>query len=491
MNIGSKWLAWGLGGALGVAAADAVPGQASADGGVSANDLRVLPGRASGQARDVAVDASGNAYLVGGTAARDFPRTIGPEHQGDHDVFVAKLDPHGALLWARLLGGPKYERAYAVEVDREGFVYVGGRAGEGYPTTAGALQTRFAGDDYPNKKYGKQDGFVTKLSADGAIVWSTFFGGKDAGILRDIDVDAAGQTYLAYGGCRLPNPHVTSGALASSHPGGNCGLVAKLSAAGDRVVWATYLGGSDGETSLSTPSIRVHSDDTVVVTGPTASARMPVTERAFDRELSGRTDMYVARLTADGAGLIFGAYLGGSGAEFGDTHNLALTAAGEVVVAGTTKSEDFPVTPGALQQRFAGGGGQYNQTGDGFITRLAADGSRILQSTYLGGRSGDGIEGVVVDAEGRVAVSMGTYSMDLPLAGGGQRCAPLREDCPDGYSALLRADLGGLLQAGYFGGSDWDLGLALALGPGGERIVVGETCSGESGEKNPFVLWVR
>ena len=112
-------------------------------------------------------------------------------------MYVAKLDPQGNLVWSTFIGGPNYDRAYAVEVDAQGFVYVAGRAGDQFPVTAGVFQPNFNGspDILP---YGPQDGFLCKLRPNGsAIIWCSYFGTDDNKMIRDIDLDAQGNIYLA------------------------------------------------------------------------------------------------------------------------------------------------------------------------------------------------------------------------------------------------------------------------------------------------------
>jgi hypothetical protein len=437
-------------------------------------------GSAEGQVRDVAVDRSGNVYIAGGTGSSDFPRTGGAPHQGSYDVFVVKYSSAGRLLWSRLIGGPNYDRAYAIEVDDRGYVYLGGRAGPGYPVTPGVVQARFGGDSNPNRAYGLQDGFVTKLSPDGAhIIWSTFFGGNDRGILRDIDVDDAGNVYGALTGNSVDNPHVSKGAFATKRPSPNFGVVAKISADGTKVLWASYLGGTDGQYAFGTPSIRVDDEGYVVVVSHAACGDMPTTAGAYHRTKAGQSDMHIAKFLPDGSDLVFATYLGGSDIEYGDTHNAALAADGSVIVAATTKSADFPVTEGAAQTRYGGSGGGYNQQGDGFIAKLSADGTTLLASTFYGGTSGEGLEGVAVDPQGSIYVSGGTYSTDMPITAAGRRPASLGPRRPDCCAAKFAPDLTRMLYSTCFGGSDWDLGLAVAVDSNGVFYMTGETKSAD------------
>ena len=146
--------------------------------------------------RDVATDGAGNIYVTGGvfsglpTAASAYDKTA----NGNSDVFISKFDAAGNLVWSTYLGGPNYDRAYAIEVDVGGYVYVAGRAGEKFPTTPGVVQPNFGGDVKPTRMYGAQDAFVTKLSPDGSqLIWSTYFGSDGNDTARDMDIDKEGN----------------------------------------------------------------------------------------------------------------------------------------------------------------------------------------------------------------------------------------------------------------------------------------------------------
>ena len=154
----------------------------------------------AGSVRDVTTDAKGNIYVTGGTNSPNFAGTLGAYHvhlnPGEpesrevtrSDAFVMKLDSKGKIIWSTLLGGPNHDRAYAIEVDAAGYVYVAGRAGDGFPVTKGAFQTQFMGGQGA-RFYGNQDGFVAKLSPDGSkIVWASYFGATDSEIVRDLDL---------------------------------------------------------------------------------------------------------------------------------------------------------------------------------------------------------------------------------------------------------------------------------------------------------------
>ncbi|HEU4370230.1 MAG TPA: SBBP repeat-containing protein, partial [Methylomirabilota bacterium] len=365
--------------------------------------------------RDVASDHAGNIYLAGGTDSRDFPTTQGvaqPALAGGTDVFVMKLDPQGRLLWSTLLGGPSDDRAYALEVDAEGYVYLGGRAGAGFPVTAGAFQTEFRGGPPVRGVYPSQSGFVAKLSPDGRrVLFASYVGAFDdpSHPVRDIALTADGQIYACTSTSTGNYPAAVRaafrGGALSSRPGDKDGVVLKLKGDGSRVVWATFLGGSSREQGEC--SIRSGPDNSVTYMAVTTSPDAPTTPGAYDRTLDGPSDFYVVRLPADGSRLLWATYLGGSGPEDTETHGLAVDAAGHSYVVGGSTSTDFPTTAGALQRTYRGAGGQgtgarSNHQGDAVVAKLSGDGRRLLAATYVGGRFGDAGEGVGLDARGNV-----------------------------------------------------------------------------------------
>ncbi len=425
--------------------------------------------------RDVAFDADGNVFVTGGTASSDFPTTPGAYDRtfnGWHDVFVAKFDPHGDLIWSTFLGGPNYDRAYGIEVDALGFVYLTGRSGRNFPVTPGAFQMDFQGF-YTGNAYGHQNAFVAKLTPDGSdVVWASYFGPVQGN--RDLAIDQEGDVYVASGynpanGGTFPRAWFGN-AFQKKPSGDDDGVVAKIRSDGSAVIWATYLGGSGREGA--TPSIRVDArGHPYLLFGWTNSNDLPTTPGAYDRSYNGGWDVYLAKLTPDGSDLIYATYLGGSAMEFSETHGLALDNQGNAYVAATTMSVDFPYTPQAVQQSYGGSGGGGNYPGDGFIAKFSPDGRWLLASTFLGGRSGDGIEGVAVDAQGNVYVSGATYSDNFPVSA--RAYQPAIAGDADLFVVKLSPQLDRILYGTYMGGSDTDFGRTCWADDRGNVVVAG------------------
>ncbi|MFL6273828.1 MAG: SBBP repeat-containing protein [Blastocatellia bacterium] len=163
-----------------------------------------LGGSSSDQANSIALDSSGNAYVVGYTYSGNFPTTPGAFQttyaSGSYpygDAFVTKLNNAGtALAYSTYLGGTSADTANGVKVDASGNAYVAGTTlSTGFPTTPGAFQTTYGGASGNYSNLG--DGFVTKLNNIGtALAYSTYLGGRgdDGGF--GIDVSATGEAYV-------------------------------------------------------------------------------------------------------------------------------------------------------------------------------------------------------------------------------------------------------------------------------------------------------
>lgn len=450
-------------------------------GGVAPEEfVTYLGGGAFEHARDVAYDPAGNLYVVGGTASPEFPHTLGGP-VGNVDVFVAKYDPTGVLVWAHRFGSPNYDRAYAVEVAPDGTVVLAGRGGMGMATTAGVVQPAFAGDMDLNNAYGTQDGFIAALDPDGAVVWLTYFGGPGRDFIRDIAIDGDGDIYVAASQVTRDHPHVGPGDFDATRSAMDC-VAAKLRGDGTSVEWAGYLGGSGDD--CPEPAIRVDADESAVMVIATDAGDLPDTPGAFQSAPAGDYDLFVARVAPDGASLMFGTYFGGSGGDGLETHNLALGPDGRVYLGAGTTSNDLPTTPGALQGQYGGTGGagtgqNTNYPGDGFVAVLTADGADLDHCTYLGGSVGDAVEGIAVSVDGRVFVSGGSFSDDFPSTVGAYQPAHAGE--LDGVLAVLSPDLGALEYGSFVGGSGWDVLRAVEAGPGLRIAGVGESRSNDLG----------
>jgi Beta-propeller repeat len=436
--------------------------------------------------RDMTADDNGNIYVTGGTASPDFPVTPGAydgTFNGRHDVFVAKLDSGGNLIWSTFIGGPNYDRAYAIKVDSNGYVYVAGRAGLGYPTTVGCVQPGFGGDINPNALYGPQDGFVSKLSPDGSrLIWSTYFGSDDNEVIRDIAIDESGAVYVGVASVARPHPHITAGSFQTVRRGPSDGVVAKISSDGSRVLYASYFGGSGDDGG--NPSVRVDAAGHLFYLTHTRSADAPVTTGSYMSGYPGGSGphLILAKFDTDGSRLLYSTYFGGNGIEFTETHGLAIDSAGNAYIAFTTTSNSLPIpmTIRAFQSHYGGSGGpstgrDTNYPGDVFLAKLSPDGTQLLAGTYLGGRFGEGAEGIAIDNKGNVCISGATYSDNFPVTDGAIQKGLAGQ--ADLFAVTLTGDLEQLVRSSYLGGNAIDYGRTAAVDSLGNLYVAGMSMS--------------
>lgn len=437
--------------------------------GLSIGFVTYAGGGSEDMGRDAATDPQGNGYLSGSAKSATFPVTQGAydaSYNGagsyPSDAFAVKLTPAGAESWGTFLGGPEYERAYAIEVDDQGYIYLAGRAGAGFSTTAGVLQTTFAGGN-GGPEYGPQDGFICKLTPTGAaVVFCTYFGNGDYVPIRDLAVDANHDIYIISSDSVGGFP---SGWFANAYQpaiaGGRDMLIAKVKGDGTQVLWATYLGGTGQE--ANTNSIRVDASG-VYVDGLTRSDDIP-TPNGFDHTLGGPSDIYLAKLSLDGTNLLWGTYIGGSGTEDTETHQLALDPSGNAIVVGPTSSSDLATSGTAFQRQFGGGGT------DAMVAKVSPAGA-LLGLTYLGGSGGERAEGVATDSRGNIYLTGYTTSSNLPTNlgntfAGGQ----------DVLFGKFSPNLSQLLVAAVVGGSGDDRGRSIIVSPQGTVYLTGQTTS--------------
>jgi hypothetical protein len=274
-------------------------------------------------------------------------------------------------------------------------------------------------------------------------------------------VDAGGYAYVVGDTNSVNFP---ASGMERSLRGGQDAFVAKLAADGSRLVYSTYLGGSNDDHGAA---IAVDSATTVYVTGSTWSTDFPMMN-AFQPRLAGGEDAFVARLSADGNALLFATYLGGtlgtmSYPETGQA--IALDAQGSAYIAGTTSSADFPVLH-PVQASLRG-------SLDAFVSKLSSWGV-LLYSTYLGGSSVDYGNAIAVDASGNAYVAGYAYSTDLAVVGAIQQSNA--GEC-DGFIAQLGPAGDTLEYLTYWGGNGADTISALALDSAGGLYAAGFTLS--------------
>jgi hypothetical protein len=330
---------------------------------------------------------------------------------------------------------------FTATYDQQGNLYSGGIAfGPGFPTTVGAFSTAFNGT---------LDMFDFALDCDIALI--------------------------------KYNPNVTGPAAR---------------------VWATYLGGSSSEFPHS---IVTNAQGDLVMLGTTSSPNYPTTDGAYDRSFNGGptvspysyppfifgppydlpngSDLVITRLSAAGDSLVGSTFLGGTDNDglldatdpaprlchnYGDYFrgDVLLDRSGNVFVASTTNSNDFPTANG-FGSSYRGG------RTDAVVASFSPTLSSLRWSSLLGGAGADAAYSVQLDRSGGVFVAGGTTSADFPTTGAAYQRA-LGGDV-DGFVAHISANGQTLQQATYLGTAAYDQAYFLQLDTQGEVYLLGQT----------------
>ncbi len=368
----------------------------------------------------VATDDAGNTYAVG---SRYFMNPPGGGSIRPSDVFVAKLDPAGALLFLATFSGKGNDEGRAIALDPAGNIYLGG------VTTSVNFPLRNAIQPEPGAG---TTGFLIKLSPDGSqLLYSTYFGGTSSiSQVNALAADASGNLYVTgYTGSRdFPvTPGMPAGAATGFAPGGVfAAFVAKLDSTGSRLLYSGRISGNAIQCSggsscflsmrhIDGIAIALDAAGNAYVAGNANVSDLPTTPGAFLRTGVGA---WVARVKASGDGLDYLTYLGAASRipspPLPDPGNwataLAVDAAGNAWIAGKTTDPDFPATPGAIQ---AAHNDPYDPDAwppslprwDGFLARLNPQGSALLYATYLGQTGDDEATAVALDAAGNAWVA--------------------------------------------------------------------------------------
>lgn len=315
----------------------------------------------------IAIDRKGNTYVGGKTDSVDLPM-VNPfqaELGGDSsdDAFVAKLNPAGnQLIYSTYLGGSGDEDISSIAVDRRGNLYATGTTDSNDFPTFKALQS---------ESKGNEDTFVTQLNQAGnALVYSTYLGGSSSDFSGGIAVDIEGNAYVTGG--TGSNDFPTVKALQPSLRGRTDAFIAKLDRQGRKLIYSTYLGGSEGDGSDDGNDIAIDRSNNIYITGSTTSTNFP-TVNAVQPSFGGApdtfVDAFVTKLNRRGNAIVFSTYLGGKGEERGLAIAVdlwgSIYVAGGVDQAGIPDLPDFPIV-NAVQPNFGG-------NMDAFVTKISSN----------------------------------------------------------------------------------------------------------------------
>ena len=361
------------------------------------------------------------------------------------------IDP--VISYSSYLGGGGMGAVDGVAVDGSGNLYVTGWTEAPNFPVVGPVQPASRGG---------VDAFVAKLNPSGSqLLYATYIGGSGTDQGSAIAVDSLGEAYVT-GFTQSPNFPLASAAQRTL-AGGRNAFVVKLNAAGNALVYSTYLGGSTWDQGTA---IAVDGSGDAYIGGDTQSPNFP-SLNAVQAPFGGNQDAFVTKLNPAGA-LLFSTFLGGSNAEHAG--GIAVDSSGNVYVAGATWSTNFPVVS-AIQSTNAGG-----ETV--FVAKINSGDTAFVYSTYLGG-SGSAMfpqqaNAIALDKAGDAFVAGVTNSPNFPTSANALRTT--YNGWQDSFVTAISAS-GALVYSTYLGGSSWNWASAIAVDGRGNAYVVGSTTS--------------
>jgi hypothetical protein len=372
------------------------------------------------------------------------------------------------------LGGSRSSSGQGIAVDSEDNVYVTGDTNSDNFPLAKPQQPKHGGST---------DVFITKLSRDGSkILYSTYIGGSGDDVGYGIAVDAAGNAYIT--GDTSSRDFPVESPLQKTMGGVFDAFAVKLSPDGSKLLYSTYIGGSQGDRG---DAIALDTAGNAYITGYTYSTDFPVVTPIQTAFSDGNVHCFVSKVNPSGSALVYSTYLGGGDDRPDQATGIAVDSGGNAYITGYTNSAKFP-SVNALQ-KFIG-------PTDVFVTKINAAGTAFAYSTHLGGNADDEGMAITVDAAGSAYVTGETESLDFPVTPGAYatKCfgvptpGRMREICAGGdvFVSRLTPDGSKLIYSTYVSGTDFEVGRGIAVDAAGNAYVAGLTTSVDFPSVNPL-----
>ncbi|MHA1978247.1 MAG: SBBP repeat-containing protein [Candidatus Hodarchaeales archaeon] len=321
------------------------------------------------------------------------------------------------------------------------------------------------------------NGFIAQVDAEplamneSGLTYSTFLGstGEEHGISVVLDSDnniiIAGYTFSS----DFPT---TVGAYDTSHNGGGSDVfISKLSPDGTELLFSTFLGGSgldsDNTIGLTNIDLAIDSTNNIIVAGYTQSTDLPTTPDAWDSSYNGNEDYFIAKISPNGSDLLFLTYLGGTSNEY-MIGSVLLDNSDNIYITGLSHSSDYPTTSDALNTSLIG-------DADSIVTKLSANGSVLLYSSFIGANHGSWIDDAILDQGTNELYLVGTaHGPDFPLV---NPFDSTFSGDKDAFVMKLSSNLSQILYSTFIGGNGIEYCTDIAVDTEGNIVIAGMTGS--------------
>jgi len=414
---------------------------------------------------NVMVDKEDNIVLIGWTGSADYPTTLGAYDTeiDNYDVIVTKMDHNcSRIIWSTYLGGTNTDWVNAVDVDEDNHLYIAGNTwSQDFPVTDGA----YAEEANLGLSSNNIDIFITKMTPEGdEIEYSTFIGGTMVEIPYDMKIQ---DGVVGVGGMTIsPDfPLVNGSHSANFGAAFILTMNENLSQMESCHIW-------DNIGSESVMSIGFDKNGDIALGGWTSSPVLPTTPGVFQPERVSGFCSFVGRYSPTTNTVLFFTFL--SGGYFDHIMSLTVDDDLSIYLAGSTQAWGligFPTTEGAYDR-------EYNGTQDGFVTKMAPNGTHLIFSTLLGGDGVETINDMAIDDEGNMVV--------VGITDSGENF-PLTPDSHDtnfsgdseGFITVLNDDATEILYSSLHGGTYDDDIAAVWVDEAENYVMVGTTDSND------------
>lgn len=287
----------------------------------------------------IAVDPNNNAYVTGRTTSPNFFtfNAVQPSFSGGTtaDAFVTKFTSSGlAVFYSTYLGGNAgvgFDAGLGIAVDSAGSAYVTGDTSSTNFPLVNPIQSFFAGG-FPDG-----DVFITKFSPAGTtLIYSTYLGGVDNDVANGITIDSNSNAYIT-GSTGSSNFPVLN-AFQNLYGGNGDAFLTKINAAGNALVYSTYLGGTNND---SGNDVALDSAIHAHVAGTTVSTNFPIFNALQVIYGGGPADAFVTKFNVAGTAVLYSTFFGGSNSDRANA--IAVDPGDNAYIAGISASTNFPV----------------------------------------------------------------------------------------------------------------------------------------------------
>jgi hypothetical protein len=267
---------------------------------------------------------------------------------------------------------------------------------------------------YNNLSSGLTDIFLaimdTTANGNFQLKYFTYLGGGNNDIPLALEVDSNGVAYLAGSTNSINFPMIGNSVQATGPATFAAGFVAVIDPSlygGYSLVYSTYFGGTDGNTSVN--GIALDSAGFIYLIGTTNATDLPLTTSGYAQVMWGSQDAFLAELDRNSASPVYSTYLGGELTDEG--RSIAVGSDGKVYFAASTTSTQFPLEGPSYRQTLQGGVDIIVGVMD--MTKVGTP--SLVYSTYLGGSDTDEVRKIALDARNNVILTGYTLSTDFPI----------------------------------------------------------------------------